>query len=164
MGTGRYDGIDVLVLRTVADQNDAVRLDLLEDLLELRDQRQVGSVTDLLIAADQCDIGLVSVLLDLQADADSRVERIEIGILWIRYSEGCGRVQAVLHPYDRGVHLALDAEVVVPIDDQDQSLLHASESPWALIGLPPDRSDTVRYHCWPRAMRCYGGVIHRQRF
>ena len=81
-------------------------------------------MTDLLVAADEGDVGLVTVLLDLQADADGREQRVEVGVLRIRYAEGCGRIQAVLDTDDGRVDLALDTEVVVSVDDQDQSLLH----------------------------------------
>ena len=125
MCAGRYDRVYVLVLGPVADEDDAVGLDLVEDLLQLGDQRQIGTVAHLLVAADEGDVRLVTVLLDLQTDTDGGEQSVEVGVLRVRYAEGCGRVQAVLNADDGRVHLALDTEVVVPVDDQDQSLLHA---------------------------------------
>ena len=124
--TRRDDGVDVLVLRTVSNEDDAVGLDLVEDLLQLGHECQVGAVPDLLVPADEGDVGLMAVLLYLEAHANRREEGVEVGILWVRYAEGCGRVQTVLDTDDGRVDLALDTEVIVSVDDQDQSLLHMS--------------------------------------
>lgn len=132
MGAGRYDGVDVLVLGAVPDEDHAVRLYLLENLRQLGDQRQVGAVADLLIAADEGDISLVAVLLELEADAYGRIEGVEVRILRIGDAEGGGGIEAVLHTDNGCVDLSLDAEVVVPVDDQDQSLAHGAWIPFVL--------------------------------
>ncbi len=124
MGAGGYDRVDVLVLRPVSDEDHAVGLDLVQDLLQLGHQGQVGTVPDLLVAADERHIGIVAVLLDLQADAHGGIEGVEVGILRVRDAERGGGIQAVLDADDGGVHLPLDAEIVVPVDDQNQSLPH----------------------------------------
>ena len=144
MSAGRNDGIDVLVLGAVPDEDHTVRLYLLEDLGQLGDQCQIGAVADLLVAAYEGDIGLVAVLLELEADAYSRIEGVEVRILRIGDTEGGGGIEAVLHTDNWCVDLSLDAEVVVPVDDQDQSLAHGA---WIPFVLEKPHTDTLPMRC-----------------
>ncbi len=124
-GARRYDGIHELVLRAVPHQDYAFGLHLVQHGLELFHQLQVGLVPDGLVPAYEGDLGVPAVGPDVETGLYGGIEGVRVGVLGVGQSKGGGGFLAGLHPYGRGRDLAHDAEIVIPVDGQNESPPHA---------------------------------------
>ena len=116
MGPGGDDRVDVLILGTVSDQDDVVRLHLVQDSLQFGNDGQIGLVSHLFIPTNERYGGIHALFLKIHACADGCIQGVQIRILRIGDTERISSGDTVLYTYDRSGYFPLDAVIVVPVN------------------------------------------------
>ena len=78
----------------------------------------------LLVTAKEGDLDGPAVILQIVIHLDRREKTVDIGILGIGHTKSRSCLGTGVYAYHRGLHAALGTEIVIPVDDEDQGLLH----------------------------------------
>ena len=117
---------DVLVLRTVAHEERAVRLHLLEDPFELLGQDPVGDRAHPHVAGDRRVLPEAHPLI---VHGDRREDRVHVGVLRVREPELRRRDEVLVSSDEGALEGGLRPDVVIPVDAQDQGFHRAGSIP-----------------------------------